>query len=167
MIILKHQGVPTLARYALPEFEVHNDVDQHLDLELMITFFYDKEKYICFLQTIERAEILDRADRLPERGVHILGPVFQPTKKHLENTISISAQFEHIVNESILKKYIECIHTITLKHNKIQVKEANVDLDIIEPEVQDFSVFRGNSGVSLFLLSFKQKVFRVPKLWQR
>ena len=30
-----------------------------------------------------------------------------------------------------------------------------MDLDIIEPEVQDFSVFRGNSGVSLFLLSFK------------
>jgi len=29
------------------------------------------------------------------------------------------------------------------------VKEANVDLDIIEPEVQDFSVFRGNSGVEI------------------
>ena len=41
-----------------------------------------------------------------------------------------------------------------------------MDLDIIEPEVQDFSVFRGNSGVSLFLLSFKQKVLRVLKLWQ-
>ena len=27
-----------MARYALPEFEVHNDVDQHLDLELIITF---------------------------------------------------------------------------------------------------------------------------------
>ena len=110
-----------MARYALPEFEVHNDVDEHLDLELIITlFFYDKEKYICFLQTIERTQILDRADRLPERGVHILGPVFQPTKKHLENTISISAQFEHIVNESFLKKYIEGIHTITLKHKKFR-----------------------------------------------
>ena len=42
-----------------------------------------------------------------------------------------------------------------------------MDLDIIEPEVQDFSVFRGNSGVSLFLLSFKLKVFWVLKLWQR
>jgi len=48
-----------------------------------------------------------------------------------------------------LKKYIEGIHTITLKHKRIQVKEANVDLDIIEPEVQDFSVFRGNSGVEI------------------
>ena len=81
VVIFKLQGVPPLARYALPEFEVHNDVDEHLDLELIITFFYDKEKYICFLQTIERAEILDRADRLPERGVHILGPVFQPSRK--------------------------------------------------------------------------------------
>ena len=79
MIIFKLQGVPSLARYALPEFEVHNDADK--DLELIITlFFYDKEKCICFLQTIERAEILDRADRLPERGVHILGPVFQPSR---------------------------------------------------------------------------------------
>ena len=33
-----------------------------------------------------------------------------------------------------------------------QVKEANVDLDVVEPEVQDFSVFRGNSGVSSFLI---------------
>ena len=109
-----------MARYALPEFEVNNDVDKHVDSELIVTFFYNKEKYIYFLQAIERAEILDRADRLPERGVHILGPVFQPTKKHLENTISISAQFEHIVNESFLKKYIEGIHTITLKHKKFR-----------------------------------------------
>ena len=55
-----------------------------------------------------------------------------------------------MVIESILKKYIRGIHIFMLKHKKIQVKEANVDLDIIEPEVQDFSVFRGNSGVSLF-----------------
>ena len=41
-----------------------------------------------------------------------------------------------------------------------------MDLDIIETEVQDFSVFRGNSGVSLFSLSFMQKDFRVIKLWQ-
>ena len=65
-----------------------------------------------------------------------------------------------------LNKCIGDIHTITLKHKKTQVKEANVDLDIIEPEVQDFSVFRGNSGVSLFSLSFMQKDFRVIKLWQ-
>ena len=41
--------------------------------------------------------------------------------------------------------------TITLN---AQVKEANVDLDVVEPEVQDFSVFRGNSGVSSFLIGF-------------
>ena len=35
-----------------------------------------------------------------------------------------------------------------------QVKKANVDLDVVEPEVQDFSVFRGNSGVSSFLIGF-------------
>ena len=70
-----------MARYALPEFEVNNDVDKHVDSELIVTFFYNKENYICFLQAIERAEILDRADRLPERGVHILGPVFQPSRK--------------------------------------------------------------------------------------
>ena len=38
-----------------------------------------------------------------------------------------------------------------------QVKEANVDLDVVEPEVQDFSVFRGNSGVSSFLIGFSFK----------
>ena len=70
-----------MARYALPEFEVHNDVDEHLVMELMITYLQFTEKHICFLQTIERAKILDRADRLPERGVHILGPVFQPSRK--------------------------------------------------------------------------------------
>ena len=109
-----------MARYALPEFEVHNDVDQHLDLELIITFFFTiKRNIFVFFRRLRGLRYwtgLTDCQR-EEFTSWVLCSNLQ--KKHLENTISISAQFEHIVNESILKKYIEGIHTITLKHKKI------------------------------------------------
>ena len=84
-------------------------------------------------QTIERTQILDGADRLPEGGVHILGPALE------------LFWHSHFWKSIDFKQPAPCF----------QVKEANVDLDIIEPEVQDFSVFRGNSGVSFFHFDLK------------
>ena len=46
VIIFKLQGVPPLACYALPEFEVNNDVDKHVDSELIVTFFFTIKRNI-------------------------------------------------------------------------------------------------------------------------
>ena len=108
-----------MARYALPEFEVHNDVDEHLDLELIITLFFTiKRNIFVFFRRLRGLRYWTGLTDC-QREEFTSWVLCSNLREKIENTISILTQTLKN-NDSFLNKCIGDIHTIALKHKKLR-----------------------------------------------
>ena len=119
VIIFKLQGVPSLARCALPEFEVNSYVDKHVDSDLMVTFFTIKRNIFVFFRRLRGLRYWTGLTDCQREEFTSWVLYSNLREKKIENTISISTQTLKN-NDSFLNKCIGDIHTITLKHKKLR-----------------------------------------------